>query len=338
MADGRQRRDPLRLVVLGGFLGSGKTTFLRRCFAGPGEPATAFIVNDFGRVGLDHRLIGAGAAPAMLSGGCACCDLREELAEALRALVERRQAGEPLARAVLETSGLADPGAVAATVAEHRMLRHHVVVDRVVVTADAVRGAADLEDRPQARAQAAGADELVVTKADLAAPGAVEALADLLRALNPVAPIHVAVDGEIHPVPLRPAPAGVGAALARRDAAPQACAHRDGIVAHCVTSERPLDWVAFSVWLSMLLHARPRDVLRVKGIVDVEDAGAVAIDAVGHVVHPPRHLDAEPAGGPSELVFITRDIAPGAIERSLAAFSRIGTARRPAPDPPPENT
>ncbi len=45
-----------------------------------------------------------------------------------------------------------------------------------------------------------------------------------------------------------------------------------------------------------------------------------------------------PAGGPSELVFITRDIAPGAIERSLAAFSRIGTARRPAPDRSPENT
>ncbi len=333
MADGPAADGRLPVVVLGGFLGSGKTTLLARRFAGPAAARTAFLVNDFGAVGLDHRLLGTARAPVLLAGGCVCCALREDLVAALRALVDRRQGGEALDRVVLETSGVADPGALVAAVAEHPMLSHHVVVSRVVVTVDALHGLQALDAEPEARAQASAADELVITKADLVPEADLAPLAGALRALNPVAPISLAVDGVAEPSPRWPAATG------RRAASPAGTgdlprSHTDGIEAHCVTSDRPLDWAAFSVWLSMLLHARGRDVLRVKGIVDVEGSGPVALDAVQRVVHPPRHLDAAAGGRPAELVFITRGIAPGSIERSLRAFAAISSrarTRRPSP-------
>ncbi len=98
------------------------------------------------------------------------------------------------------------------------------------------------------------------------------------------------------------------------------------IRAFCLAFDQPLDWTAFGIWLSMLPHSRGADVLRVKGLLDVAGtATPVVIQGVQHLVHPPMHL----AGWPdddqrSRLVFIVRDIAQGEIERSLAAFNRLG--------------
>ncbi len=85
--------------------------------------------------------------------------------------------------------------------------------------------------------------------------------------------------------------------------------------------ERPVDWIAFSVWLSMLLHAHGEEVLRVKALLDVAEVGPVAVNAVQHVVHRPEHLvawgDAEPV---SRLVMIVRGLPVERIERSLRVF------------------
>jgi G3E family GTPase len=101
--------------------------------------------------------------------------------------------------------------------------------------------------------------------------------------------------------------------------------HERGIRAFCVTFEEPLDWTAFGLWLTMLLHVHGRDVLRVKGLLDVREVGApVVIHGVQHVVHPPAHLERWPsADRRSRLVLIVRDLDPAAIEHSLTAFNRL---------------
>jgi G3E family GTPase len=103
--------------------------------------------------------------------------------------------------------------------------------------------------------------------------------------------------------------------------------HARGIATFCITVEQPLDWTAFGLWLTMLLHAHGADILRVKGILNV--AGAVTpvvIHGVQHVVHPPTHLKRWPAGPRhSRIVFIGRKLDRAAIERSLNAFNRLGT-------------
>lgn len=84
--------------------------------------------------------------------------------------------------------------------------------------------------------------------------------------------------------------------------------------------DRPVDWVAFGVWLTMLLHRHGERVLRVKGIVDAEDFGPVFINSVQHVISPPEHAREIHGGGPARLVFILRELSPAAVARSFHAF------------------
>lgn len=100
--------------------------------------------------------------------------------------------------------------------------------------------------------------------------------------------------------------------------------HARDIRAFCLAYDRPLDWTAFGIWLTMLLHAHGERVLRVKGILNVQDLPTpVVIHGVQHVIHPPAHLDHWPdADHRSRIVFIVRGLDPSTIERSLAAFNR----------------
>src|SRR5215218_9612211 len=84
-----------------------------------------------------------------------------------------------------------------------------------------------------------------------------------------------------------------------------------------------VDWTRFGIWLTMLLHRHGSALLRVKGILNVADAATpVAVHAVQHLVHPPRHLGAWPdRDRSSRLVFIARGLDPALIERSFRAFS-----------------
>lgn len=316
---GRSGRLPI--ILVGGFLGSGKTTLLKHRYLSASEPPTAAVINEFGSVGIDHLVVGEAAArTAAISGGCACCERLPALVATLRGLVEDRDRGAAeFDRVVIEASGLADPAPIVATVADDAVLRHRVAVQSVVVTVDAVNGLSDLDAQPEAANQVAVADELIITKADLVDPARLESLASALRLLSPGADASVATDGEVEPTPRWPATGG-----ARPARGTEAHEHRESISAVSVRAESPLDWVAFSVWLSMLLHARGDDILRVKGVASIAGSGPVALNGVQRVLHPPEHLDGDATGGSrTDLVFVTRDVEPGLIERSMAAFQRI---------------
>ena len=316
---GAQGRLPI--VLIGGFLGSGKTTLLRQRYARGSDPRTAIIINEFGAVGIDHLMVErSGTSPVLISGGCACCDRLADLIAALRELVEDHQSGvRELDRVVIETSGLADPAPIVASVAEDPMLRHHCYVEGVSVTVDAVNGTADVEVQPEARKQVAVADEIIITKPDLVTPEALDSLASDLQRLSPAAPVSVAVNGVVEPSPRWPALADQPAQDLDR------LEHPGNVSATSVSTEDPLDWIAFSAWLSMLLGARGEDVLRVKGIVNIAGSGAVALNGVQRVLHPPEHLgNSVERGFPTNLVFVTRGVEPGLIQRSMNTFQLIG--------------
>lgn len=304
-------KTPVTLVT--GFLGSGKTTLISRLLAHPGMGETAVIVNELGEVGIDHHLLRrVDERTVLLASGCVCCTLRGDLADELRDLDSRRTRGEiPAFRRVLvETTGLADPAPIVYTLAAEPVVRHHFELDTIVATVDARNGLVADESVKQA----AVADVLVLTKVDVAAPDGLERR---LRALNPGAEIVAAAFGDVEPARLFDR-----ARSDPRDFPPvEEHAHDGDIRAFCLFLERPLDWTAFGVWLTMLLQARGGDLLRVKGLLDVGAHGPLLLNGVQHVVHPPEHLDAWPDDDRrSRIVFIGRDLDPKAVERSLLTF------------------
>jgi G3E family GTPase len=319
--------DRLPVVLVTGFLGSGKTTLIAALLRHPAMGDAAVLVNELGEAAIDHHLVRqVDERTVVMGNGCVCCTLRGDLRDELRDLLTRRARGDlpPFARVVVETTGLADPAPVLSTLVTEPVLRHQFTTEAVIVTVDAVNGTATLDRHPESVKQVAVADTLIVTKADAAA-GAVAALEARLRALNPAAAIRAVEFGAVEPdVVLR----GRGAHVAPPPpAAPGADAHAHDVGSFTLVLDEPLDWNAFAVWLTMLLHARGLDVLRVKGLLDVGEDGPVLLDGVQHVVHPPRHLDAWPDGDRrSRIVFITRGVGREAVEASLRAFAGLGRA------------
>jgi G3E family GTPase len=327
------------ITIITGFLGSGKTTLLRRLLASPGMHDTAVLVNEFGEVGLDHHLVQRlDEQTILLDKGCVCCTVRHDLVQALTALLDRDQRGiiAPLRRVVIETTGLADPAPLVFTAVTDPMLQHHFRIDSVVTTVDAVNGSLHLDRHPVSRKQVALADEIIITKTDLALPDTVATLRERLRRDNPAARMTTAILGDLdpqwllgpqasHPTAVRTT-ATVSPELFRRTLPPPGAPHPHDaeIRSLALTFTQPLDWIAFSVWLSMLLHAHGEAVLRVKGLLNVGAAGPVVLNGVQHILHPPEHLATWPGEDRrSHLVFILHALEPEAIRTSLQAFQHL---------------
>src|SRR5207237_5099655 len=185
-----------------GLLGRGKTTLFDHVLKDPGMSATAVIVNEFGEIGLDHLLVESATEDVvLLNSGSLCCTVRGDIVNTLTDLFVSRVKGRVpyFTRAVIETTGLADPAPVLHALFADPIVAERYMIDGVVTTVDAVNGAGTLDRHPEAVKQAAVADRLILTKTDLAEPGALAALTARLTALNPGAPQLRALPGAIDP-------------------------------------------------------------------------------------------------------------------------------------------
>lgn len=340
--DGADDRIPV--MVLTGFLGSGKTTVLRHVLRDPAFADTAVLINEFGEVGLDHLLVGVlDEAPVLLRNGCVCCSIRGDLGRALRDLHGRRARREipPFRRVVMETTGLADPTPVLATLVSDLVLRRLFRAANVVVTVDCLHAERDLDRHPELLKQAIIADRLLLTKTDLASADQVCRLRVLLHGLNPTATIGLAPRGRTDPdLVLRQGLHDPETRLdetrrwldARENGPIAAAPRHEAVRSFVLRHDRQLEWSAFGLWFSLMVHRHGTRLLRVKGILDVEDSATpVAIHAVQHVIHAPEHLAAWP--GPervSRLVFITDGLDGELVQRSFAAFCALGRVERGA--------
>jgi len=319
----RDTRRPVTIVT--GFLGSGKTTLLARVLSEPLMANTAVLVNEFGEVGLDHHLLRrVDERTVLLGSGCVCCTTREDLVGALMELLDMDQRGEipRLERVVIETTGLADPAPILHTIYTDPVLQHHFSVDLVLTTVDAVNGVLHLYRNPESVKQVAAADKVVVTKTDIAEPGIVRSLLSRLGTINPSARTFEAAFGEVDVHELfRPDGEGTHAAPTFLAGKPDEPHDVGDTYSVSITFDGAIDWTAFGIWFSMLLNARGEDVLRVKGLLDVGEAGPVVLNGVQHIIHPPQHLDEWPdQDRRSRIIFITKRIHPEELLDSMLAF------------------
>ena len=277
------------------------------------------IVSEFGAIALDHLLLEAAVDDVLeLPNGCTCCAVRQGLADSFYRLLRSRQAiagRPPFRRIALETSGLADPGPVLYTLSADAFLEASLRLDRVVTTIDGVLGAETLDQYPEAAAQAAVADLLLITKTDLSPVP--DELVQRLAWLNSMALIVDAGDADASAILFGGSPKALP-----RPRLSAAAAHAHGIYALSIRLQRSMTRLGFVMALGGLARVHGQKLLRVKGLVDFADrpGGPAAIHAVQHTLYPPRWLERWPdADHVSRLVFVVRDLEPDEILRWFAA-------------------
>jgi cobalamin biosynthesis protein CobW len=299
------RRIPA--LVVSGFLGSGKTTLVRRLLADAQakEVRVALVSNEFGELGIDAALLGRMRDDYVeLRGGCVCCRLSDQLVETLEML--RRRVDPD--RVIVETSGVALPydtqlnfwrEPIAGWIADDTAV--------VVVNAEQLAAGRDLEGTFEQ--QVSSADLLVLNQLDRVPEAAIPRLEAALRAVEPEAPILRAVHADVDPRLLFPPEPGAGRGQRRAATEPTVPpAHADHrherFAAEEIAVECGVDPGA------LLARLRAGAALRVKGFVRTRD-GVRVVQGVGPRIELSKPEVAPPEELVGRLVVIRRSASGG---------------------------
>ncbi|WP_424928950.1 CobW family GTP-binding protein [Amaricoccus tamworthensis] len=346
------RRVPVTLLT--GFLGAGKTTVLNHLIRDPDAGRIAVIMNEFGDVGLDHDLIEeATEETVLLQSGCLCCTILGDLAKTLGALIAKKAAGKiEFDRVVIEASGISDPGPILHTLVADRLIAATYRLDGVVTLADAVNGVRTLDTQSEALQQIAMADLIILTKTDLVGSREIATFEVRLNAINSTARHLRATHGRVPPGSLfglsamrnsvsqediltwlgTSAPkanplAGLSGFAPKQKPpstlsvinAPEQSRHDHRITTASIEVKTPISERVFDFWLDTLIAMRGPDILRMKGIVHVEEMDfPFVFHGVQHIFDAPVPLKSwAGTDTTSRVVVIARDIPKADLEESL---------------------
>lgn len=335
------KRIPVTLLT--GFLGSGKTTLLNQLLSQPNMRDSAVIINEIGEASLDHILATQldsehiADNTVLLSNGCVCCSLKNELADTMRDLFFKRalQAIPQFNRLIIETTGLADPGPILGNLMNEPVIESVYRLDAVVVTIDCEYGLQQLQDHAEARKQAAVADVLLLTKTDLVSSEQVKTLKEQLISINAGATQHQVMNGALDPLyvidvglfdaagkraePERWLRAAIGAPIKPRGLL---AVHDTEISSFTVTLPSPINWRDLKPVLLKLCQTYGKDLLRLKGIIYAADQPApLAIHAVHFTPYPPTLLEGWTEEQPkNRIVIIGKSLNEADIRKALMQF------------------
>ena len=349
------------VILLSGFLGSGKTTLLNEILHTPEFENSALLINEFDDIPLDQDLVlGFEEALLIASSRCICCKARSELYESLNELICRMLTGEiPVPKLlVIETTGLADPSPVIAEflrIGEKPFFQSRKFgeisfpLQSVVTLVSAITGDIDIDNHLEAFKQVTLADTILITKADLIRDMASRAdlvqLKERLAALNPSCRLldkhedfrsPMLLEGQSYDV----AQLGEdGAAWLQAETFDTEAAHADHVHdpnrhddrVHSLSFEfdEPIARKALAAFMKHVRRDLGGDLLRMKGILDLQDD-----DARPAIIHAVRwhqsslaKLDGWPSGEQrSRLVFIVQDDVDDTVQR-LVSDLRSGIVR-----------
>jgi G3E family GTPase len=231
-------------------------------------------------------------------------------------------------RLVIETTGLADPGPIMGSLLNEPVIGSTYRLDAVVVTVDSNYGAEQIAQHLEAKKQVAVADVLLITKKDLATPAQIEILQNTLSELNAGANQYLIEHGNINPADI----IDVGLFNTEKQATPQrwlrapsknkgllGSNHNEAIQSFTITLPSPLSYDQFEPKLEWLCENHGENLLRLKGILHVDDQPApLAVHAVHKTLYTPTLLNdwtEEPAI--SRLVLIGQNLDEDAIRKTL---------------------
>ena len=323
---------PKPVTVITGFLGSGKTTLLSALLKKEEMKNVAVIINEFGEVGLDHALVEHSDENIVeLQNGCICCTIQGDLQKTMLDLIDKMSKGDIsyFDKVIIETTGLADPVPIIHTLISSMDLQRIYTLDGVITVVDATNGEKTLDLQPEAVKQAALAERIIISKIDLIEKDKELSLETRLRAINPSIKIIKSSFGNVSISDLIDLgaydPFSKSRDVKEWLAAESMDTHHDhdhdhhhvnvnrhdeNIEAFSMTSDKPVNMMAFGLFKDLLMAQMGPDLLRIKGIINIEGKERPAvIHGVQHIFHPVHWLEKWPDNyKQTKLVFITRNV------------------------------
>lgn len=282
-ADDVPESEKTPFTIVTGFLGAGKTTLINYILREQRQKRICVIENEYGEINIDEKLVGENVASKedliQMDNGCACCSIRGDLVRTLGSLVEKRKLFDCV---LLETTGLADPAPIIATVKSNQWIDDNFAIDSVICLADAKHVKAHLDEiKPdgavnEAVQQVAFSDRILLNKVDLVSAEELASIKETIASINCFATIITCEQSKVdlskivgistfnvdRCVELDPALFGV-------DEGPQAKkprVHDLSMVSSCgIAVEGMLDVPRFNMFMAELLQTRAADLYRTKG-------------------------------------------------------------------------
>jgi G3E family GTPase len=256
---GRNGPPPLPVTLIGGFLGAGKTTLLNSLLMQGDGRRIAVLVNDFGELNIDARLVVKVEGQTVeLANGCICCSIRDDLVAGVAQLLAAEPRPEHL---LIETSGVSDPENILCTFNQSRQ-RRELFIENVVTVVDALHAldARDAEYAELFQRQVGGAYMVVINRAATAGAPQRKAVREMIEGLRPGIAIVEADDGTV-PLAVVLGTSRQGQALFRPEPTMDNRAHP--FTSMVWRSDKPIRRSDFNRTLSALSHT----VYRAKGFL-----------------------------------------------------------------------
>lgn len=296
--------DRIPVILVTGFLGSGKTTFLRRMAQRHPCWNLVFLVNELADRDVDGATLGITGRPTQsIVGGSLFCECKaSEFIKVMREVVLARHREIPLDAVFIETSGVADPEAIGRLIGDFG-LGEQFAVKRIVTVVSPRRFLTLAGNLPVVDAQIAASDLVVVNKTDLADEETLLQVEQEVRRRNASCGVVRALHCDIEftlVADMRTLPQGE---LSTCEANP--------FTAETRTVASPVDRAALDAWLREL----PASVLRVKGVVPT-NGGWIRVEAsVDGISQAPSRSSAEPG-----LVAVVADEDEAVLREIWARF------------------
>ncbi|HWV67663.1 GTP-binding protein [Chitinophaga sp.] len=307
-----ERDERVKVYILTGFLGAGKTTVLNSLLQQFTGHNNIVIENEFGKVNIDASLITEKIDRLYeLTSGCICCSLDNDLLEVLGTILQKEDRPEHV---FIETTGIADVGNIIGMLLMPEVQRHYTLVSTICV-ADAENIFERLQQVPEAGKQLSCADVIIINKIKHLDIPQLIYLSQQLEQMNPLAFITTSEDGAVSLKTLQFPEKPITAAVA----VPTPVKHPHKVNTVLFESPEAFDLNMLVFVLDFHFNAYPDQLYRIKGYIRVKDSRErMLVQSTG------KYLHIQPAGEwgtvvpASALVFIGRELKTATIQRILA--------------------
>lgn len=317
-------RIPIHIVT--GFLGSGKTTFIKKLLLNGSDEKTIVLINELGEIGIDNLLVKNITDNAyLLPSGCLCCTVLDSLKNTLLDLLNKQKQGliPEFNRIIIETTGLANPASILATVQNDTHIKGKFKIHGLTTVVDAENASLQARLHPEWMTQVVAANQILLSKLDRINESSKQLLVEEILRIHE--DVQIKTVHEIHNIDCLFTDQTSMQRIEKHSVFFQSTQKNEhSLTQTCVIeSDHEIDWVLFGIWLNLLLDKYGEQILRIKGILKLKDyAQPVVIHGVQHCLYTPEHIGEWPWHDEqiSKIVVIGRHIDIALVQRSFQLF------------------